>query len=331
MTAEIVQFEQPQAASMTDGFTRLANGLIEQLMVANGLTARELRIVLAVVRNTYGYQMKSRRITENDLSNWTGIEAKNCGKLKRALVQRGVLLLAGGEISINKQVSEWDCSGSSTTPARGYAQPRKAKSHGVTDNPGTGLQVTPSGGYGQPRHGVMGNPPYKENIKENFKDTSKEISQQGQNADRALTTQVEVSLLDKVQAKHPTAVIATRTGKAALWGEAIDEKLANLIADAVAEVTLDDKRPNIAAWANEIRMMRTADDRTPEQIAALFRFAHTDDFWRSNILSPHKLRAKWGTLAAKFNERRHTSTAQRLDTSAAGTQTRLSDTSWAND
>lgn len=327
MTAEIVQFDQPQAASMTDGFTRLANGLIEQLMVANGLTARELRIVLAVVRNTYGYQMTSRRITENDLSNWTGIEAKNCGKLKRGLVKRGVLVVSGGELGINKQVSDWDCMGSQTTPARGHTQPRQSKSNGVTDNPGKGLQTTPSGGHAQPRQGVTDNPPYKENIKENFKDTFKETSQQGQSADRALTTQSEVSLLDKVQAKHPTAVIASRTGKAALWGEVIDEQLANLIADAVAEVTLDDKRPNIAAWANEIRLMRTADDRTPEQIAALFRFANTDEFWRSNILSPHKLRAKWGTLAAKFNERRHT--PPKLDTSAAATENRLSDTSWA--
>ena len=330
MTATIVPFEQQQVASMSEGFTRLANGLVDQLMVASGLTARELRVVLAVVRNTYGYQLKARRITENDLSNWTGIEAKNCGKLKRGLIKRGVLLLTRGELSINKQVSDWDCMGSSTTPAGGRAQPRSKKQHGVVGNPVKGSPVTPSGGYVQPRQGVAGNPPYKENSKETFKDISKNNSQQVPadcpSAERTPTTEKK-SLLDRVQEKHPTAVIATRTGKAALWGEHIDEQLANLLADAVADVTLDDKRPNIAAWANEIRLMRHADERTPEQIAALFRFANTDEFWRSNILSPHKLRAKWGVLAAKFNERRHTPSA--LDTSAAGTNNRLNDTSWA--
>src|SRR5690606_18052232 len=108
--------------------------------------------------------------------------------------------------------------------------------------------------------------------------------------------------------------VATRQGKGVLWGELVDEQLATAMAAAIAEVTLDTKTPNIAAWANDIRLMR-ADGRTPEQIAALFRFANTDDFWRTNILSPGKLRQKWGVLAARYNERRHRQQlAPKLDT-----------------
>jgi len=333
MSAQVYSLETAREVSMDDGFTRIANGLIEAITVASGLTAREIRILLAVVRNTYGYQMKTRRITENDLSNWTGIEAKNCGKLKRSLIAKNVLVQVGNEGGVNKDVAAWCDSDTAEKPARrGHTQPRTPKQNGVTGNPGTGLQTTPLGGYGQPRHGVTDNPPYKENSKETFKENFKdnigpETAPICRSAERTPTA-VKKSILDTVQEKHPLATVATRHGKAALWGEQVDEQLATTIATAVAEVTMDTKTPNIAAWANDIRLMR-GDGRTPEQIAALFRFANTDDFWRSVILSPGKLRQKWGVLAARYNERRHQQTrAPKLDASAAGTMARLTDTSW---
>lgn len=333
MTATVYSFQQPREVSMDDGFTRIANGLIEAITAASGLTAREIRVLLAVVRNTYGYQMKTRRITENDLSNWTGIEAKNCGKLKRSLIAKNVLLLVGNEVGVNKDVAAWCDYEAIEKPALGgRAQPRNAKQHGVTGNPDTGLQATPSGGYGQPRQGVTGNPANKENFKETFKENFKdnivaETAPVCRSAERTPTA-AKKSILATVQEKHPLATVATRIGKAPLWGELVDEQLATAMAAAIAEVTLDTKTPNIAAWANDIRLMR-ADGRTPEQIAALFRFANTDDFWRTNILSPGKLRQKWGVLAARYNERRHRQQpASKLDTSAAGTVARLNDTSW---
>jgi hypothetical protein len=57
--------------------------------------------------------------------------------------------------------------------------------------------------------------------------------------------------------------------------------------------------PNWNSWANEIRLMRERDNRTHREMCELFQWAMNDSFWRSNILSPAKLRAKWDQLSIK--------------------------------
>jgi len=46
-------------------------------------------------------------------------------------------------------------------------------------------------------------------------------------------------------------------------------------------------------------LMREKDNCTHSEILSLFRFANSDDFWKSNILSPKKLRDKWDVLTIK--------------------------------
>jgi 2,4-dienoyl-CoA reductase-like NADH-dependent reductase (Old Yellow Enzyme family) len=59
------------------------------------------------------------------------------------------------------------------------------------------------------------------------------------------------------------------------------------------------KKPNIEKWAYEVRLMRERDGRTVEQILDLFRWANRDSFWKSNIISPSKLRDKWDALTLR--------------------------------
>jgi hypothetical protein len=56
------------------------------------------------------------------------------------------------------------------------------------------------------------------------------------------------------------------------------------------------REPNFKSWANDIRLMRECDRRTDEEIRALFEWANQDHFWRTNILSPAKLRKQWDVL-----------------------------------
>ena len=48
------------------------------------------------------------------------------------------------------------------------------------------------------------------------------------------------------------------------------------------------KKPSMETWANTIRLMRESDGHTHFDIMDLFRFANSDSFWKSNILSPDK-------------------------------------------
>ncbi|WP_272662497.1 replication protein, partial [Providencia sp. PROV111] len=55
------QQERPKVANLEDGYTRIANDLLEAAM-SSDLTARQLKVFLAIVRKTYGFSKKLDRI-----------------------------------------------------------------------------------------------------------------------------------------------------------------------------------------------------------------------------------------------------------------------------
>ena len=62
------------------------------------------------------------------------------------------------------------------------------------------------------------------------------------------------------------------------------------------------KKPNLDQWANDVRLMREQDKRTDADIRATFTWANQDGFWRTNILSPAKLRKQFDQLTLKREE-----------------------------
>lgn len=63
------------------------------------------------------------------------------------------------------------------------------------------------------------------------------------------------------------------------------------------------KKPNLPAWADDIRLMREQDGRTLPEIWSLFQWVRKDTFWRPNCLSPAKLREKYDQLVEVRNGR----------------------------
>jgi hypothetical protein len=57
------------------------------------------------------------------------------------------------------------------------------------------------------------------------------------------------------------------------------------------------KPPTVTeGWITDIRLTIEKDGRTPEQVSYIIDWCQNDAFWRSNILSPSKLRAKFDQL-----------------------------------
>jgi phage replication O-like protein O len=112
-TAEIIQFsarsgrEEQRVADTDDGFMRVANELTDQLLLAD-LTARQLKIMLAVMRKTYGFNKSMDRITNTQIAAMTGIHHTHVCSSKRQLIERGFLVQGGSKVGINKYVSMWD-------------------------------------------------------------------------------------------------------------------------------------------------------------------------------------------------------------------------------
>ncbi|MCE0392406.1 replication protein [Klebsiella variicola] len=119
-TAEVINFPVPvvalqelRVADLDDGFTRIANELLEAVMRA-GLSQYQLLVFMAVMRKTYGFNKKSDWVSNEQLSELTGILPHKCSAAKSVLVKRGILTQTGRVIGINKTVSEW-----SSLPVKG--------------------------------------------------------------------------------------------------------------------------------------------------------------------------------------------------------------------
>ncbi|MTC39245.1 replication protein 15 [Providencia alcalifaciens] len=110
-TAEVFQFpaiqqETKRVADTDDGYTRIANELLESLSCCN-LTVRQLRVMLAIIRKTYGFGKKVDRISDSQLADVSGLSRQNVNKAKKELISMNYLILDGNKIVGNKEVSAW--------------------------------------------------------------------------------------------------------------------------------------------------------------------------------------------------------------------------------
>lgn len=100
-----------------------------------------------------------------------------------------------------------------------------------------------------------------------------------------------------------------------------DKYFAEYMVNQIKEINPNLKTPNINSWANEIRLMQERDNRDPFEIKRVFDWANNDSFWRTNILSPAKLRKQFDQLVIKsganngsHQQNHKPSLAERLET-----------------
>ena len=80
---------------LEDGYTRVANELLEALIAAP-LSGQELRIALTVIRKTYGYGGKKvDRISMGQFEKLTGIPKKRCQIVMKELVEKNIIIKGG--------------------------------------------------------------------------------------------------------------------------------------------------------------------------------------------------------------------------------------------
>lgn len=100
--------------------------------------------------------------------------------------------------------------------------------------------------------------------------------------------------LKKFLSAHPDAVVHTPTG--AKWGTSEDLRVAEWISSRVKIIAPASKSPDLTSWSNSVRLIRQMDNRTHSEICTLYDWASKDSFWKTNVLSPDKLRKHWDTL-----------------------------------
>lgn len=105
--------------------------------------------------------------------------------------------------------------------------------------------------------------------------------------------------LKKFLSAHPEAAIYTPSG--AKWGSAEDLKTAQWISTRVKLINPTCKAPDMTSWSNTVRLMRQIDNRSHQDICALYDWASKHHFWQTNILSPESLRKQWDKLTMQRN------------------------------
>lgn len=94
-----------------DGFTRIANELLDAILNF-GFTGRQLTIVMAVIRKTYGFNKKQDEIGLSQFRDITGMARQHASKAIIELKEMNVLTVGEGRyanlISLNKRYKEWN-------------------------------------------------------------------------------------------------------------------------------------------------------------------------------------------------------------------------------
>ncbi|ELJ4824839.1 replication protein [Salmonella enterica] len=93
-------------ADLDDGYARLSNMLLEAYSGAD-LTKRHFKVLLAILRKTYGWNKPMDRITDSQLCEITKLPVKRCNEAKLELVRMNIIKQQGGMFGPNKNISEW--------------------------------------------------------------------------------------------------------------------------------------------------------------------------------------------------------------------------------
>lgn len=110
-----MQAEEPQAdyngkPQVEDGFTRIANELLEAIYCFD-FSKRQLRILLCILRKTYGFNKKQDDMTVTQLANDTGLDRASVSKSLDELVLMQAVTKRHGRfgyvLEINKHYRQW--------------------------------------------------------------------------------------------------------------------------------------------------------------------------------------------------------------------------------
>lgn len=130
--------QEVMVADCDDGYTRLANDLLDALIEAD-LTKHQYKVALAVIRKTYGFNKSMDWMTNEQIAEATNIPATRVSTAKNELLRMGVLISRGRKTGPNKVISEWQTH----IPQNRETFPKTGKE----SFPKTGKTPSPKQGY----------------------------------------------------------------------------------------------------------------------------------------------------------------------------------------
>ncbi len=122
---------------LENGYTKIANELLEKI-AALPISGSEFRVLLYVMRKTYGWGKKSDMISLSQFARGTGLPRRNVIRAIQSLVVKRPLIKDGSTYKLNKKWHQWlvvkrpppsgqngRSSGQTTTKSSGQLTPYK--------------------------------------------------------------------------------------------------------------------------------------------------------------------------------------------------------------
>lgn len=269
--------------TMDDGHTRIAHGLLEELMQAKyKLSGREYAVLLVVIRKTYGYMKSEDWIALSQFEEMTGIAKLDCRKVIKGLVERKMLVRSAQgndqKLAVNTNVSDW-----------------------LLDRPSKQLETAKRNA----RKSIRVNPPSKQN-----NPPSNEVNPPSKQDNPPTTIDKDNNNILKDSVPTPvetTPVQPPKKKTKSLKFTPEDRQFAEYMAERIDAVNgLSDNKPrNLDSWADQLRIMRERNGYEPEAIAAVFNWANQHNFWQSNIQSPSSLKHHFTRLYGECRKANH--------------------------
>ncbi len=132
---------------LEDGFTRIANELFEAVML-HGFTQRQLLILLAIIRKTYGYGKKEDDMSASQIGALCKISRNHATETVNQLFAMNVLTKKEGRygqvIGVNKKYSEWTEAVRASSPKSGLVEVVPSRD---TTSPKSGRVDSPKSGH----------------------------------------------------------------------------------------------------------------------------------------------------------------------------------------
>lgn len=134
--AAIYQLEEKRAEYMgspqvEDGFTKIANELFDALLKFD-FSGRQLKVAMAIIRKTYGYNKASDELSISQIVEITGISKGNVSQSINSLAEMNIVVKTDGKhancLSINKHYMEWSAVPKSGTKCSQIGNPAVPKS-----------------------------------------------------------------------------------------------------------------------------------------------------------------------------------------------------------
>ena len=100
-------------ADLNDGYTRIANKLMQAIYKCSILTGRDARVLMFIIYQTYGYNHKERALSYTYISEGVGIAPKHICRIVKKLVDAKIVKksfkngVKSQVLGINTRVSEW--------------------------------------------------------------------------------------------------------------------------------------------------------------------------------------------------------------------------------